>query len=115
MKREFIINYEKLDDFINQWQKNPNRTDWELTMFRNNLKNIKQDSNKLKMMINESDWEIEINWQANLEFRTIPTWYSINKKTKLYHQVKEAIKEAKHFWIYDKIFNEIKKQENKKI
>ena len=110
MEREFIVNYGILDNFINQWQKNPNRTDWELTMFRNNLRNIRQDLNELKMTINESDWKVKINWQTELKFKTIPTWYMINEETKTYRQVKQAMDEAKASWIYDQIFKEIQKQ-----
>ena len=110
MEREFIVNYENLDNLIIQWQRNPERTDWELTMLRNNLKNTTQDLNELRITINESNWEIKINWKNEINFKTIPTWYNIDKKIRKYRQVKQAMEEAKNRWIYNEIFKEINKE-----
>ena len=110
MEREFIINYENLDNFISQQQNNPDRTDWELTMLRNNLKKIKQNLDEFRITINETIWEIKIEWETDIEnkFKTIPTGYDESNKNKIYHQIKQSIEEAKSYWVYNQIFSEIK-------
>ncbi len=116
MEREFIFNYNALDNYLNEHQKDPNRTDWELTMLRNNCKKYlditKKDLKNFIISINDDTWDISINWQKNLQdkFDTLPTWYKMNKKSKLYRQVKFAMEEAKERWIYDQIFKEIREE-----
>lgn len=114
MERKIIFNYNNLNKFITEQQKDLNRTDWELTMLRNNfMKYLSSNLNKIEeyyIRINESTWDIIIDWQKDLQnkFRTLPTWYKMNNKEKLYHQIKQALEEAKYHWIYDKVFKEIK-------
>ena len=114
MERKFLLNYKTLNDYINEHQKDLDRTDWELTIFRDNCKKYLTEtlnkSSEYYMIINEDTWEITINWQTDLKnkFYMIPTWYEMNNKDKLYHQVKLAMEEAKNRWIYDKIFKEIR-------
>lgn len=117
MERKFILNYNALNNYISEQQKDPNRTDWELTMLRDNfwknLVDVLSNDNESIIIINETTGDICINWQNNLEdkFNMIPTWYEISKKDHLYHQVKQSIEEAKNRWIYDQIFKEIRDPE----
>lgn len=108
MERKFIIDIQKINNYITQAQKKPNRTDWELTMFCLNCKKLRINWN-LIIEINENSWEIKINWMTNIyeKFKFIPTWYKIDEKTKLYRQVKLAMSEAKNYWIYESVFKEI--------
>ena len=112
MERTFLFNFSVLDNYLNEHQKDSNRTDWELTMFRNNFKKyvLSEILNDYYIKIDEDTWEISINWQTDLKdkFHMIPTWYEMSNKEKLYHQVKLAMEEAKNRWIYDKIFKEIR-------
>ena len=52
----------------------------------------------------------KMNWKIDLQnkFYMLPTWYKMNNKDKLYHQIKLAMDEAKNRWIYDLIFKEFK-------
>jgi hypothetical protein len=117
MKRKFIFNYDALNSYINEEQKKPDRTAWELKILRNNCKNnlIYNLSNPKEyiIIIDESTWDISINGQTDLQerFYTLPTWYKMNNKDRLYRQVKFALEEAKKRWIYDQIFKEIKDSE----
>lgn len=113
MERLFLLNYDALDKYLNEQQKNPNRTDWELTMLRNNCKKyLKKTLNpkEYKILVNESTGDITINWQEDLKdkFNMLPTWYKMSNKSGLYRQVKLAMDEAKSRWIYEQIFKEIK-------
>ena len=113
MERKFKFNYNTLNKYIEEWQKDKNRTDWELTILRDNFKNLLVDVlNKWKeyiISINESTWEVTINWKSGLEdqFYMIPSWYPMSNKSKLYRQIKGAMDEAENYWIYDEIFEEI--------
>ncbi len=117
MERKFIFNYNVLNDYISEQQKNPNRTDWELTILRDNfwknLLDVLWNNDESIIIIDEINGDITINWQNNLEdkFYMIPTWYEISKKDHLYHQVKQSIEEAKNLWIYNQIFKEIRESE----
>lgn len=114
MKRKFLFNYNALDNYLNEQQKNPNRTDGEITMLRNNCKENLVDtlynSKEYIIIINESSWEVSINWQTDLQdkFDMLPTWYKMSNKDKLYRQVKLAMERTKNNWIYNQIFKEIK-------
>lgn len=114
MEREFILNFDKLNSYIDEWQKDEDRTDWELTMLRDNcrdcFKNELDNLNQYILIVNESTRDITINGQTDLQdkFNTIPSWYEIDNKTKIYRQVKMAMDEAKTRWIYDETFKEIK-------
>jgi len=117
MERKFIFNYEALNSYIDEEQKKPDRTAGELKILRNNCKNNLSDTlsnpKKYILIINESTWDISINWQTDLKdkFYMLPTWYKISNKDSLYRQVKLAIDEAKDRWIYDQIFKEIRESE----
>ena len=95
-------------------QKDPNWTDWELTLLRNNCKNnlavILSNPEEVMIIIDETNWEISINWEKNLQekFYMFPSCYGTDKKSRLYHQVKQALEKAKNRWIYDEIFKEVK-------
>ena len=114
MERKFLFNYDALNNYINEEQKKPNRTAWELKILRNNCKNnlsnVLSDSKEYILIINESTWEITINGQKDLKdkFYTLPTGYKMSNKDRLYRQIKFAMDEAKKRWIYDQIFKEIK-------
>lgn len=114
MERKFIFKYDALNDYLTENQKNPNRTDGELTLLRDNCRSNLTDvlfsQKEYIIIINETTWEIKINGERNLEdkFYTIPTWYKMTNRDRLYHQVKQAMEEAKNRWIYDQIFKEIK-------
>ncbi len=114
MERKFLFNYDALNSYINEEQKKPNRTAWELKILRNNCKNNLVDNlsdpKEYTIIINESTWDIIINGQTDLQdkFYMLPTWYKMSNKSKLYRQVKFAMKEAKDRWIYDQVFKEIK-------
>ncbi len=114
MERKFLFNYNALNSYINEEQKKPNRTAWELKILRNNCKNNLVDNlsdpKEYTIIINESTWDIIINGQTDLQdkFYMLPTWYKMSNKSKLYRQVKFAMKEAKDRWIYDQVFKEIK-------
>lgn len=118
MEREFLFNYDALDNYLNEQQKSPDWTNWELTMFRDNCKKyLTKTANNLKefvISINERNWDIIINWQKNLEniFQTLPTWYEMSNKARLYRQVISALEEAKYREIFDKIFTETPKKLN---
>ena len=105
---------DKLSDYIDEWQKSPEWTDWQLTMFRDNCRDyFKNELDTLEtciITINDATRDITINGESNLQdkFNTIPTWYEIDNKTKLYRQVKFAMDEAKMRGIYDEVFKEIK-------
>lgn len=119
MEREIIFNYNALNNYLNEQQKNPDWTDWELTMFRDNCKNhLKkdQDMSKLTISINDDTLDITINWQKGLEniFYMLPTWYEMSKKARLYRQVLSALEEAKYRGIYDLIFKTKKDLESLK-
>ena len=116
---EFILNYEVLDNYINEQKNIPWRTDWELTMLRNNCKNnIKDDNwdtpNKINISINHETWDITVNWQ-NVEnlFDTLPT-FEMSKKNKIYRQITHALQEARERRIYEQVFEvfETKKKLN---
>ena len=114
MKRKFLFNYDALDSYLNEQQKNPNRTDWEITMLRdncrNNLSDVLTNSKEYTITINESTWYITINGEMGLEdkFDMLPTWYKMSNKSRLYRHIKLAMDEAKNRGIYDQIFKEIK-------
>lgn len=118
MERKFILNYNVLDNYLTEWQKNPHRTDGQLTLLRdnckNNLKNILLNSEECEIIINESTREIKINGQTDLEdrFYTLPTEYEMSSKDRLYRQVKMAMDEAKTRWIYERIFTETESDGN---
>ncbi len=120
MEREIIFNYTVLNNYLNEQQKDPQRTDGELTMLRDNCKNhIKKewkDSDNFVIKINDETLDISINWQIWLEniFKTLPTWYEMSKKVRLYNQVISAIQEAKNSGIYEQIFETKKKLDNLK-
>lgn len=120
MEREIIFNYTVLNDYLNEQQKNPQRTDGELTMLRDNCKNyIKKEwknSDNFVIKINDETLDISINWQSWLEniFKTLPTWYRMSNKVRLYSQVISAIQEAKDRGIYEQIFETKKKLNNLK-
>ena len=113
MERKIILNYNELDNYLTEWQKNPHRTDGQLTLLRDNCRNNLADtldkSKEYEIVINELNWEITINWEKNLEknFYMFPDCYDRDEKLRLYHQVKQALEEAESRWIYDKIFKEI--------
>ena len=113
MERKFLFNYDALNSYINEEEKKPDWTAWELKILRNNCKNnllnILSDSKEYILIINESTWEITINGETDLQdrFYTLTTGYKMSNKDKLYRQIKFAIDEAKNRWIYDKIFKEI--------
>jgi len=112
--RKFVFNYDELDNFISEQQKDPNRTDWEITLLRNNCRNnlaeIFDNPEKLIITINESTGDVSINWHTDLydKFDMLPTWYEMNNKSRLYRQIKRSMERAKTCWVYDKIFKEIK-------
>lgn len=118
MEREFIFNYDALDNYLNEQQKNPDWTDWEITMLRDNCKKYLKDSWKnskeYTILINEDTWDITINWQKDLKdkFKMLPTWYEMSNKDKLYRQVKLSMDYAERVGIYDQIFKEIRKDLN---
>lgn len=109
MERDFVFNYNALDNYLNEQQKNPNRTDWELTMFRDNCKKYLKkewDKSNIIISINDDTEDITINWQKGLEniFQTLPTWYEMSNKSRLYRQITSALEEAKNRGIYELIF-----------
>lgn len=109
MEREFLFNYNALDNYLNEKQKDPNWTDWELTMLRDNCKKylIKDwNMSNLTISINDDTLDVTINWQKGLEniFQALPTWYEMSKKARLYRQVTSALEEAKSREIFDKVF-----------
>lgn len=114
MERKFLFNYDALNNYINEEEKKPDRTAWELKILRNNCKNnlsnVLSDSKEYILIINESTWEITINGQTDLQdkFYMLPIWYKMNNKDRLYRQIKFAMDEAKNRWIYNQIFKEIK-------
>ena len=115
MERKFAFNYEALDNYINEQQKNTiGRTDGELTMLRDNCKKyLLETADNLKefvISINEDNWDISINWQKWLEdkFRMIPTWYEMSNKSRLYRQVKLSMESAERLGIFDQIFKEVR-------
>lgn len=114
MQRKFTFNYDALNNYLAESQKKPNRTDGELTMLRdnckNNLKDALSNSKECIIIIDESTWDITINWENDIKdkFYMIPTWYEMSNKDKLYHQIKEAMDEAKNHWIFNQVFKEIK-------
>lgn len=114
MERKIILNYDKLNNYLIEWQKDPNWTNWQLTILRDNCKNNLADtlSNKKEFIItiNETTWEITINWEKNLQekFYMLPSCYGMDDKARLYRQIKQALEEAKDRWFYDKVFKEIK-------
>jgi hypothetical protein len=116
MERKFLFNYDALDNYLNEQQKNPDWTDWELTLLRDNCKkHIKKEwnkSNEYIISVNEDTWDVSINWQTNLEdkFQMLPTWYKMDNKTRLYRQIKLSMEEAEERWIYEKIFKEIREE-----
>jgi len=116
MERKFIFNYDALNKYIDEEQKKPERTAWELKILRNNCKNnllnVLYNPEEYILIINESTWDITINWQTDLKdkFYTLPTWFEMSDKDRLYRQIKLAMEEAKIRWIYDQIFKE--KEEN---
>ena len=116
MEREFIFNYDALDNYLNEHQKDPNRTDWELTMLRNNCKkHLKKDwdkSSEYIISVDEDTWDVSINWQNNLEdkFQMIPTWYEMSNKARLYRQIKLSMDEAEERGIFNQIFKETRKE-----
>ena len=118
MERKFLFNYDALDNYLNEQQKNPDWTDWELTLLRDNCKkHIKKEwnkSNEYIISVNEDTWDVSINWQTNLEdkFQMLPTWYKMDNKTRLYRQIKLSMEEAEERWIYEKIFKEIREELN---
>lgn len=118
MERKFLFNYDALDNYLNEQQKNPDWTDWELTMLRDNCKkHIKKDwnkSNEYIISINEDTWDISIDWQTNLQdkFQMLPTWYKMDNKTRLYRQIKLSMEEAEQRWIYEKVFKEVREELN---
>lgn len=113
MERKFILNYSALDNYLTEWQKNPHRTDGQLTLLRDNCKNnltsILWNPKEYEIVINESNWEIIINWEKDLQnkFYTLPPSYRMNEKNRLYLQVKQALEEAKNRWVYNQIFTEV--------
>lgn len=113
MEREFLFNYDALDNYLKEQQKNPNRTNWELTVFRDNCKKylIETSSNlkELVISINDSNWNVSINWQTDLseKFYTLPTWYEMDNKSKLYRQLKLSMEEAERLGVFDQIFKEV--------
>ena len=114
MERTILFNCAALDNYLEERQKNPDRTDWELTMLRDNCKRyIKNEKNEYIININELTWNVSINGQTDLQdkFYMLPTWYDIDNRTKLYRQVKQALEEAKTRWIYNQIFKEIRESE----
>ena len=115
MEREFLLNYKSLNDYIREQQKNPDRTDWELTMLRDNCKKYITDTTNnpkeyVVISINDSVWDVTINWQKNLQdkFNMLPTWYEMNKKARLYRQIKLSMEEAEKRGIFEQIFKEIR-------
>lgn len=116
MERKFLFNYDALDSYLNEQQKNQDWTDWELTMLRDNCKkHLKKDwdkSNEYIISVNEDTWDVSINWQTNLQdkFQMLPTWYKMDNKTRLYRQIKLSMEEAEERWIYEKIFKEIREE-----
>jgi len=112
MEKNYKFNYNTLDNYINEYKKCKNRTDWELTILRDNFRkriiNTIQKHTKYTITINETTWEVKINWN-NIEnmFYTIPTWYNMDKKARIYNHIRKAMDEAKNYWIYSEIFDEI--------
>lgn len=117
MERKFILNYDALDNYLIEWQKNPHRTDGQLTLLRdnckNNLTNTLLNPKECEIVINETNWEIIINWEKDLQnkFYMFPVCYGMDKKARLYRQVKQALEEAGTRWIYNQIFKEIRESE----
>lgn len=116
MERKFLFNYDALDNYLNEQQKNPDWTDWELTMLRDNCKkHLKKNwnkSNEYTISVNEDTWDVSINWQTDLEnkFQMLPTWYEMNNKARLYRQIKLSMESAERLGIFDQIFKEIRKE-----
>lgn len=114
MERKFLLNYKALDDYLNEQQKNPDRTDGEITMLRDNCKNNLAENllnpKEIIITINGSTWDISINWQKDLQdkFDMLPIGYKMNNKSRLYRQIRLSMESAKKLWIYDQIFKEIK-------
>ena len=115
MERKFIFNYKVLDNYIDrQHEVSSDRTDWELTLFRDNCKKylseMSDNQNEYIIMIDENTWDISINWQKGLEdkFEMMPTWYEMSNKSRLYRQVNFSMESAERLGIFDQIFKEIK-------
>ena len=114
MERKFLLNYDALNDYLIEWQKDPNRTNGQLTLLRdnckNNLTNVLSNSKEYIITIDESTWDITINWEKDLQekFLMFSSSYWMDKKSRLYRQVKQALEEAKYRWIYNQIFKEIR-------
>ena len=85
-------------------------------MLRDNCKKyLVETAENLKeftISINESNWDISINWQKWLEdkFATLPTWYEMSNKSRLYRQLRLSMESAEKLGIFNQIFKEVKKE-----
>ena len=116
MERKIVFNYDALDNYLKEQQKNPNRTNWELTMLRDNCRKYlietAEDLKELIISINESTRDVTINGEIGLEnkFDTLPTWYEMDRKAKLYRQIKLSMEEAEKLGIFGEIFKDTRKE-----
>ena len=107
---ELILNYETLDNYINEQKNISGYTAWELKMLRDNCQNEKMRDNnwnipkEFTISINHETGDVTINWK-NVEeiFDTLWT-FDMSKKSKIYRQIRLAINEAKDNGVYDLIF-----------
>ena len=111
---KLLFDYITLDSLLNEFQKDPDWTDGELTMFRDNCRKFLLDESpnprEFVIVINESTGDISINGRQDLHdiFMMLPTGYEMSNKSGLYSQVKSAIQEAKNRGIYNLVFKEIR-------
>lgn len=114
MERKYSFDYDTLNSYLNEKQKNKDWEDWELTMLRNNYKanlfNVLDNPQKCIITINEDTWKIKFdgNSEQLKNFELMPSWFEIDKETWVYRQIKYAMEEAKDSWIFEQIFKEIK-------
>jgi len=112
---ELILNYESLNNYLNEQKNIPGYAAWELEMLRDNCQRKEMKDNnwnipkEFTISINHETWDVTINWK-NVEeiFDTLWT-FDMSKKNKIYRQVILALDEAKDRGIYDLIFKTKKK------
>ena len=107
---ELVLNYEALNNYLNEQKNIPGYTAWELEMLRDNCQRKEmKDSNwdvpkEFTISINHETWDVTVNWK-NVEeiFDTLWT-FDMSKKRKIYRQIVLALKEAEDRGVYDLIF-----------
>ena len=117
---ELILNYEALNNYLNEQWNNPDYTAWELEMLRDNCQKKEMKDNKwnvpreFTISINHETWDVTVNWK-NVEeiFDTLWT-FEMSKKNEIYRHVILALEEAKGRGIYDLVFKTKKKLDNLK-